>query len=199
MVDTIGLIRHGSTPWNVQGRVQGQMNTDLSDEGRSQAHLLGLRLLHEQWDGMISSDLNRARETAEIIARHASIPLLHLDDRLRERNFGQIEGTTEAERIDRFGPHWRDLDLGIESNQHIHNRWVHVLAYISNTFQQGFKILIVSHGNYIIELLKMYELEQQEYLQNTSLTVIEREHDVWRLGLYNSLTHLDSSPGHTIK
>jgi probable phosphoglycerate mutase len=190
MNDIIGLIRHGRTTWNLQGRVQGQVDTDLTDEGRLQAKLLGIRLHREKWDLIISSDLRRARETAEIVAGFSRIPLVDYDPRLRERNFGQIEGTTEAERVTRFGANWRELDLDMESSDQMHERWLHFAVDLSNKYGEGFKILIVSHGNYIVELLKKYQLEREEYLQNTSLTVLEKANPGWKMNVYNSLWHL---------
>lgn len=100
---TIGFIRHGSTEWNRLGKLQGQLDTDLTDEGREQARLLGIRLANESWDGIISSDLKRAKETAQIMSKLSGIPIIGMDNRLRERRYGQVEGTTVAEREERWG------------------------------------------------------------------------------------------------
>ena len=92
---TIGFIRHGSTEWNRLGKLQGQLDTDLTEEGREQARLLGLRLAKENWDGIMSSDLTRARETAQIISDLVGDSDLYERIRgLRERKYGQVEGTT---------------------------------------------------------------------------------------------------------
>ncbi len=80
---TIGFIRHGSTEWNRLGKLQGQLDTDLTEEGREQARLLGLRLAKETWDGIISSDLTRARETAQIVSDLSGIPFIRTDKRLK--------------------------------------------------------------------------------------------------------------------
>jgi probable phosphoglycerate mutase len=194
MIEMIGLIRHGVTEWNSQSRVQGQVDTDLTDEGREQARLLGTRLSEEQWDGIFSSNLIRAQETAEMIAFHSHIPIIGLDKRLRERNFGQIEGTTEAERIEKFGPHWRQLDLSIETNEQLFQRWCSFEKMISNTYPYGYRLLVVTHGNYIVELLKQLQLEKEEFLQNASLTVIKKENQVWNLQMYNCVSHLSGYP-----
>lgn len=64
----IALIRHGSTAWNKEKRSQGQTDNPLDQEGREQALLLAVRLSEETWDAIYASDLERASETARIIA-----------------------------------------------------------------------------------------------------------------------------------
>jgi broad specificity phosphatase PhoE len=91
---TLLLVRHGETDWNRDGRWQGQSDTPLNELGLSQA-----RELAEQLDGVdavYSSDLARARETAEILARQLGLDV-RIDERLRERSFGAWEGVTSTE------------------------------------------------------------------------------------------------------
>src|SRR3712207_5152938 len=68
------LIRHGQSTANESGIWQGQMEFPLSEEGRSQARRVGLALAGKRFDGLYSSPLGRALETAEIIAREMSFP-----------------------------------------------------------------------------------------------------------------------------
>jgi broad specificity phosphatase PhoE len=93
-VTTLLLVRHGETDWNRDGRWQGHSNTHLNDLGREQAHRVAAEL--DGVDVLYSSDLARARETAEIIAAELGLPV-HVDARLRERSFGAWEGLTAAE------------------------------------------------------------------------------------------------------
>src|SRR5699024_2298907 len=109
----IGYNRHGQSTWNKERRVQGHMDIPLSDDGVKQAHQLANRIKDEMWDLVYASDLKRAKKTAEIIAKKSNLPL-YLDHRLRERHWGEIEGTTREERADIFGDNWRELDLGME-------------------------------------------------------------------------------------
>ena len=74
MMTTIALIRHGQTNWNLEGRIQGQIDIPLNEQGRAQAHTLAERLKSKDFDAMISSDLARAQETAEILADKTGIP-----------------------------------------------------------------------------------------------------------------------------
>ncbi|MNI05478.1 Glucosyl-3-phosphoglycerate phosphatase [compost metagenome] len=188
---TVGLIRHGSTEWNRLGKLQGQIDTDLTDEGRNQAQLLGLRLRNEEWTHMISSDLSRAKETAQIISEFSGIPLTGLDMRLRERSFGLAEGLTLPERLERWGEDWRNLDLGGESNEDVWARWLDFATELSQTYTNDEKILLISHGGTIHQILRGLQLEREEFLQNTSISVIQRVDSSWNLLLYNCLSHLE--------
>jgi broad specificity phosphatase PhoE len=98
-VTTLLLVRHGETDWNRDGRWQGQSDTPLNELGRRQAHELAAAL--DDVDAVYSSDLGRARETAEILADRLGMEI-HVDPRLRERSFGAWEGLTTAEIEDRF-------------------------------------------------------------------------------------------------
>jgi len=93
-VTTLILVRHGETDWNAQHRWQGHSDTRLNDAGREQARLLAKGL--PGVDALYSSDLARARETAEIVAGALGLEL-RLDERLRERGFGSWEGLTMDE------------------------------------------------------------------------------------------------------
>ncbi len=91
------LARHGETAWNLEQRWQGQTDVDLNDSGRAQAAALAVRLAAHRITRIIASDLARARETAEIVARHLGIDGIGIDPELRERGYGIFEGLTRAE------------------------------------------------------------------------------------------------------
>lgn len=96
-IDTTLLIfRHGETQWNVQARYQGHGDSPLTGTGRRQADALGRRMKTMAFDTLLSSDLGRARETAAIIAGHTG-HRVETDPRIRERNYGVLEGLTLPE------------------------------------------------------------------------------------------------------
>jgi probable phosphoglycerate mutase len=94
---TLLVARHGQTDWNTAGRFQGQTDIPLNAEGRAQAEALADRLVGRPIGAIASSDLGRARETAEIVGRRLGLPLEHVDADLRERRYGVFEGLTRAE------------------------------------------------------------------------------------------------------
>jgi len=95
-VTRILAIRHGETAWNADGRVQGHRDIELNERGREQALALAAVLAGEAIDAVYSSDLQRARETAEAFALPAGLTV-RTDAQLRERTFGRLEGFTFAE------------------------------------------------------------------------------------------------------
>jgi probable phosphoglycerate mutase len=99
------LVRHGQSEWNALGRWQGQADPPLSDLGRRQARSAALAL--GSLDAVFGSDLQRAVETAVIIADALGVGPVVLDADLRERDAGEWAGLTRAE-IDRDWPGYLD-------------------------------------------------------------------------------------------
>jgi broad specificity phosphatase PhoE len=104
---TIYYIRHGETHWNVEGRLQGGIDTPLNDLGRRQAAhagsvLAGLFVRHGRAAsslGFVASPLQRARHTMDLVRSELKLPSggYPLDDRLREISYGRWEGSTLAQ------------------------------------------------------------------------------------------------------
>ena len=91
------LIRHGETDHNRQGRFQGQVDVPLNATGQQQAQRLAQRLRDEPLDMLVSSDLARARGTAEPLRMLRSGLALATDTAWREQAFGVLEGLVVAE------------------------------------------------------------------------------------------------------
>jgi 2,3-bisphosphoglycerate-dependent phosphoglycerate mutase len=188
---TIGLIRHGITEWNSLGKAQGISDIPLNELGREQALSVGQRLLQEgNWDLIVSSDLRRAVETASIIGSLLNIPLTY-DKRIREIDCGQIEGTTEEERIMKWGTNWRKLNLGMEKFEDVSNRGVEFVEELASTYN-GKQVLIVSHGALIgLTLQKLLpQVFQKTYIDNTSVTILNNCNGEWNCSLYNCTKHI---------
>jgi broad specificity phosphatase PhoE len=136
-VTTLLLVRHGETDWNADGRLQGQTDRPLSDFGRSQAQRLAGELESEEIEGIYSSDLSRARETAEIVGQRLGLPVA-LDPELREKDWGTWEGLTAVER-DR-------VEFVGESTEAHQERMLRALRWISDRHPGSGCVLVVTHG-----------------------------------------------------
>ncbi|WP_303969002.1 histidine phosphatase family protein [Sporosarcina ureae] len=171
----VGFVRHGVTAWNKEGRAQGSSNIPLDEEGIEAAKMLASRLAEEDWDIIFTSPMTRARQTADLLAEQSGIEVIE-DHRLRERSGGMIEGTTEQERQQKWGPLWKELDLQFETGESVVARG---LEFVNEQVQKfpNQRLLFVSHGSFIKRIVVAL-MEDENYavkIDNTSLTVLDVE------------------------
>ena len=145
-------VRHGETAWNRETRIQGHIDIPLNPIGLLQARRLGEALQDEKIDAIYSSDLTRARQTAEAIARTTGAPL-HLDVALRERAFGSFEGLTFDEITTRWpeqAVRWRkrDLDFSADGGETIPAFYARCVSSVERLARAhpGQTLVIVAHG-----------------------------------------------------
>lgn len=191
----IGLVRHGETSWNSMKRIQGQTDIPLNENGIKQAKLLAARLHSEEklWDYILTSDLKRAYVTGQHISEVLQTPMLEPDRRLRERYFGQIEGTTLEERITRWGEQWRELDLGAEKIELMRLRGVELLNELYSKYPHE-NILCVTHGSFIAEiLLELFPNIEDQRINNLSYSIIKVDEHGFELLKHNCTKHLDAA------
>lgn len=188
-----GIVRHGVTDWNQQGRAQGQRDVPLNIDGIKQAELLGNRFSQEAWDYIYSSNLSRAKTTAEKIATALGMQVTGIDPRLREKTHGRLDGTTVDERIALWGENWKQLDHNEESDEQMLVRSLDLLNNLKKRHPHS-RVLLVSHGAWIRTLLAhLFKEMEITYLDNTCVTVIENQPDPsieWNCLLFNCTTHL---------
>ena len=147
------VLRHGETAWNVDTRIQGQLDVGLNATGLWQAGQLGQALGGDELDAVYASDLSRAWMTAEGVARHQKTRPV-AEPRLRERAFGCFEGLTFAE-IESGMPAeaklWRTRDPafapagGGESLLDFRSRVIGVASELAARHAGG-QIALVAHG-----------------------------------------------------
>ena len=145
-------IRHGETAWNVDTRIQGQLDVPLNDTGRWQARRLGRAVADEPIAAIYSSDLKRAFETAQAVAAASGRPVT-TDTGLRERHFGAFEGHTWKEIEQRWpeeSERWRKRDLdfapaGGETLRRFYARSVDTATRLAAA-HPGQTIAFVAHG-----------------------------------------------------
>lgn len=152
--------RHGQTAWNAALRIQGQLDIGLNDTGRWQAQRLATACADEAFDAVYSSDLARARDTAQALASAAGLEVC-TDTGLRERAFGVFEGLTFAEVESRFpdqARRWRQRDAGFgpaggEALQAFYRRAVAAVAALAAR-HRGQHIAVVTHGGVLDALYR---------------------------------------------
>lgn len=150
---TILLARHGESDWNRTKRWQGFADRPLTDLGRRQAMELAARLEETELDAVYSSDLQRARETAEIVARNKSLNVQTVRD-LREVDVGSWSGLTRAEAEARYPEayaRWLQGEEGWsdgETYDQLGERVVRAIQRIARE-HDGQRVLIVAHGGTI--------------------------------------------------
>jgi len=147
------LVRHGATDWNLEGRCQGSSDRDLSELGMRQAEQISGLLRNENIHAIYSSNLRRARRTAEAISRPHGLPVL-IEDGIHELDHGELEGLTFNEIKAQYGDfltRWRSepADLHVPGGE----RLTDVAARAWNSFNEivgrhraGERILVVSHN-----------------------------------------------------
>lgn len=199
------LIRHGETSWNQERRYQGQQDSPLSELGIQQAEKTAAFLAKMNIDAVYTSDLLRAKRTAEAIARpHGLTPIE--DQRLREINFGEWEGLTRAEvqarYPDLFAARFRDhMNVRVPGGElpvEVANRLLEFVQDLQAKHAHQV-VAAVSHGGalrlLIASLLGM-PLEKSYCLHMDNLGIshlsfkAERGHCHWQVHYINSTAHL---------
>ncbi len=153
------IARHGATPNNAEARYTGQSDVALSSLGERQAEALAQALAGERIDGIVSSDLRRARTTAEAVARYHDLPLLK-DVDLREIAMGEWEGQTFAEVMEHSPElmrRWQEDAItvappGGETVAEFRDRLVRALDRWHSAYPKG-TVLWVTHGGAVGVLL----------------------------------------------
>lgn len=157
------LIRHGETDWNLARRIQGSTDIPLNDTGRQQAKdaatALRARLDPAAPVVVVSSDLSRARETAEIIADGFGLRVSRLYPDLRERGYGEAEGVDTTEFFTRWGD-WHAAEVpGAEPWAQLRARGLRGLGHVvrdarRETAPAAASVIVVTHGAMIRELIR---------------------------------------------
>ncbi|MCL2090064.1 MAG: histidine phosphatase family protein [Micrococcales bacterium] len=147
------LWRHGLTSYNVEGRMQGSVDVGLNDLGHWQARTAAAALTARyEVSAIVSSDLSRARQTAEYLARTTGLPVT-TDERLRERDFGDWEGLTRTEIAQRwpgeFQRWWEQGEhpdgIGGETRDTVARRYAAAVTDHAAALGRG-TLVVVSHG-----------------------------------------------------
>ena len=184
MTNTIYIVRHGQTEWNLLGKTQGHGNSDLTPKGIEQAELLADSMTKYPIDYIYSSDLGRAYQTAEIIGNKLNIEV-EKTEALREMNFGTWEGRIIKDIIEedpelykmwRNEPHLAKIPQG-ETLSQIKERTDAFIKEINEKYD-GKHIVLVTHSLCArIMLLSFLDSDVKNIYRinqaNTALNILE--------------------------
>lgn len=173
------IFRHGQTIWNAEGRPQGQHSypVPLTSHGKEQVALLAEKLIDKKIEKIISSDLFRAEQTSQIIGEAIGAEY-QLDKRLREVDYGQLNGLYTIEREEVYPDFWRcyvDYSLKFpdgESLNQVAERMKEALVEIAKN-SAAYCFGISTHGKAITALLrilfnhKLFVVSNCEYIYIT--------------------------------
>lgn len=163
-IRTLFIFRHGETDWNAAQRFQGHIDIPLNENGRDQARQLIPRLRLNQIEAILSSDLRRAVETAQIVAENLKISV-YQSPGLREAHLGLAQGLTVEEIRDQFGQevltrwrsaHYSDADIsypGGETGAEVLNRVLKSLQSFLDENPKFRTLGIASHGGVIRRMM----------------------------------------------
>lgn len=166
------FVRHGETDYNYEERLQGHLDIELNERGRSQARKAADEVKDLNIDLIISSPQKRALETARIIAEKVDVEII-TDADLKERSFGELEGMTYGDVLNKhpdFMKIIRSADgkavHGSESLSEVERRINRFLRSL-HSFEKHKRILLVSHGGtgrVFLKLLKgIADFEKTEF------------------------------------
>ncbi|MBQ9230112.1 MAG: histidine phosphatase family protein [Prevotella sp.] len=164
---TIFLVRHGETVDNARQIMQGQTQGTLNEQGREQARQVAERLSGEAIDAVFASDLRRAIQTAEVIAKPHGLPVV-TTPLLRERDWGSFTGRFIP---DLKGEVWPD---DIESEEALLQRAHDFLQKVTATYE-GKRVVAVGHGIINKAILAVYascSMREVQRMMNAEVRIL---------------------------
>lgn len=148
---TIHLVRHGQTEENKLNILQGHMPGTLTTLGREQVALAADRLAAKgiAYKAIVTSDLSRALDSAEIIAARLQMPIVAMRE-LRERDWGRYTGMTVHEAVSKYKKrrHWKFPTDDAETDEGILGRAHSVLLMLGEMYGPDDDIIVVTHGQF---------------------------------------------------
>ena len=204
MITTFTVIRHGETAANQGNIIQGQTDVPLSETGEDQARMLGKRWKNKKFDAVYSSDLSRARRTAELALPERKAETTPL---LREMDLGHWCGLSTAEIAERFPNEWNAFRSGgseckIAGGESRHELFARAEKFFAAAAvrHRGKSVLVVTHGGLLraFFLLVMggekVKFDLLPATGNTGISVAKFDDETgkWRLVTWNDTAHLES-------
>lgn len=203
-ITRICIIRHGETDWNTIRRMQGHLDIPLNANGIEQARRAAIALRNMRFDAIYCSNLQRAQQTADLVAAQQSVAPQSLQS-LRERHLGILQGLTRDEALQQqpeVQAHYdqRDPDYAPpegESLKVLFRRTADTLESLADQ-HPGQTLLIVTHGG-VLDVARRFvtgmplQATRDFKLGNATLNWIERINLAWSIQVWNDDRHLQSA------
>jgi len=198
------LIRHGETLWNLGQRYQGHLDSPLTDAGVLQSGALASRLIGHAFSALYSSDLGRALQTAEIIAKRTGhIP--RTDSRLRERHLGIFQGLSKREIQQKYPEEYALYKSGgpahvVPNGESAAQACARILDCLKELARRhpGESIVVVAHGG-VLSALLVHSLgvssgaPRRFERHNGSWNVFVCRDEKWFLETWGDVSHLEAA------
>lgn len=203
------MVRHGQSEWNLQNRFTGEVDVELTDTGRREAHQAGKDLKAIKFDYCFTSVLKRAEETLDIILKEIdqeNIPIKR-NKALNERNYGNLQGLNKTETAKQYGDEqvaiWRrSYDVRPPGGESLADTAARVIPYYKKEIEPLLKtnanVLIVAHGNSLRALMMYLEnLSPDEIVKidlptgQPRLYTFDEQLKIIRIAVYNELNPLE--------
>lgn len=182
----ICLMRHGETDWNSQKRLQGRENIELNNKGRAQALNCGRFLKKYKWDGIVTSTLSRAVETAELIGLSLGISKVIKMEDFIERDFGVASGMTYEEKSIKYPNN--NIPF-MEKKEIVTARVMGALDRTVRLYPDK-RIIIITHGaviHCIVSAITKGKVgSDKAMLKNACINMINHNEGKYSLELYNT-------------
>ena len=211
MSTRILLIRHGQTKWNDGSIFQGHLDSELTEKGIGQAEATGERLGRMKIAAIYSSDLGRARHTAQLIAKVTGHSLQE-DARLRERSLGVFEGLTREQAQAKYPEEYQlytsgSADYAVPKGESAQQRFEIGFAAFAEIAKrhEGHNVVVVSHGGLVQGLFRHvtgvgFQAARRFSLYNCAYNSFLFDGSEWLLETWGDISHLEeriaaSEPG----
>jgi len=202
-ITKLTVVRHGETLWNQQLKIQGHLNSNLSELGIRQAQAIANALVGNQFDALYASDLGRAVQTAEIIAQRLNLKVV-TDVRLRERCYGIVQGLTHDEFQQELPEQYAlylsgNTEFIIPGGENARQFFDRVLSCAHEIAERHSRqhVAIVTHGGVLDTFIrKTFDLplgaSRRYSLFNSSINSFTVSDSKWKLESWGNILHLRS-------
>ncbi|WBW94681.1 histidine phosphatase family protein [Oceanirhabdus sp. W0125-5] len=185
----IYLTRHGETEWNLEGRLQGSLNANLTQKGIEEARMLSERLDDVDFDLILSSPLSRALDTANIIKGEKDVSIIP-NQNLKEIYFGQWEGMLHKEinesHYERYNNFWTNPHLYEPLDGEAYDEFIGRIQKVIDQIldlRDKKNVLVVAHAGVVKAFYKIFknlslkDFWSEPLVHNTALTIINIDQD----------------------